>query len=210
MKIVVCIRQGLDGEINPFDACAYEEALRIESAEVTILSMGPSSAKDFLHSLTRLGAKKAILLCDKVFAGADTLATAYALSCAIKTLQPDLVFCGRQTLVGDTAQTGPMLSEMLGFGLITNVMSIDAISDSIECTTRDENKETATLPALITVERINNLRLPRLRSKLSEIEVLTAADIGAEALQLVLYQVLRMKQASANANLSAKICSNLQ
>ncbi len=181
MKIVVCIRQGLDGEINPFDACAYEEALRIESAEVTILSMGPSSAKDFLHSLTRLGAKKAILLCDKVFAGADTLATAYALSCAIKTLQPDLVFCGRQTLVGDTAQTGPMLSEMLGFDLITNVMSIDAISDSILCTTRDENKETATLPALITVERINNLRLPRLRSKLGEIEVLTAADIGAEA-----------------------------
>ena len=62
MKITVCIRQGLDGEINPFDACAYEEALRIEGAEITLLSMGAPSAKDFLHALTRLGAKKAILL----------------------------------------------------------------------------------------------------------------------------------------------------
>ena len=71
MKILVCIRQGLDGEINPFDACAYEEALRVKGAEVTLISMGPISAKDFLLRLTRLGAKKAILLSDKAFAGAD-------------------------------------------------------------------------------------------------------------------------------------------
>ena len=69
MKILVCIRQGLDGEINPFDACAYEEALRIKNAEVTIISMGPLTTKDFLLRLTRLGAKKAILLSDKAFAG---------------------------------------------------------------------------------------------------------------------------------------------
>ena len=72
MKILVCIRQGLDGEINPFDACAYKEALRIKGAEVTLISMGPISVKDFLLRLTRLGAKKAILLSDKSFAGADT------------------------------------------------------------------------------------------------------------------------------------------
>ena len=72
MKILVCIRQGLDGEINPFDACAYEEALKVEGAEVIIISMGPLSAKEFLLRLTRLGAKKAILLSDKAFAGADT------------------------------------------------------------------------------------------------------------------------------------------
>ena len=120
MRIVVCIRQGLDGEINPFDACAYEEALRIPNAEITLLSMGPASVADTLHRLTRLGAAHAILLCDRAFAGADTLATAYTLSVAIKRLAPDLVFCGRQTLVGDTAQTGPMLATLAGLSPITS------------------------------------------------------------------------------------------
>lgn len=180
MKIVVCIRQGLDGEINPFDACAYEAALQLEGSEITLLSMGPVSAKDFMLKLTRLGAQKAILLSDKVFAGADTLATAYALSKAVKKLSPDLVFCGRQTLVGDTAQTGPMLSVLAELELITNVMSIDGITHKITCTTRDEGVKEALLPALITVERINSLRLPKLRSKTSEVEVWSAADIGAE------------------------------
>lgn len=181
MKITVCIRQGLDGEINPFDACAYEEALRIEGAEITLLSMGAPSAKDFLHALTRLGAKKAILLSDRSFAGADTLATAYTLSLALRILSPDLVFCGRQTLVGDTAQTGAMLSVFAACRLITNVMHIDALDESqIVCTTRQEGVCKVTLPALLTIERINTLRLPRLRSKMGDIEVWDAQRIGAD------------------------------
>jgi len=180
MKILVCVRQGLDGEINPFDACAYEEALRIKDAEVIIISMGPLAVKDFFLNLTRLGAKKAILLSDKAFAGADTIATAYTLSLAVKKIKPDLIFCGRQTLVGDTAQTGPMLSEMAETNLITNVMSIDKIDDSITCTTRDTTVETVTLPALLTIERINDLRLPSIFSKIGEVEVWSAEDIGAE------------------------------
>lgn len=180
MKILVCIRQGLDGEINPFDACAYEEALRVSGAEVTILSMGPLSAKDFLLRLTRLGAKKAILLSDKAFAGADTLATAYALSKAAEKIKPDLIFCGRQTLVGDTAQTGPMLSVLFKTDLITNVMSIDEIGESVTCTTRDMGTQTAKIPALLTIERINTLRLPSIMSKLGEIEIWSAEDIAAD------------------------------
>lgn len=180
MKILVCIRQGLDGEINPFDACAYEAALQIKGAEVTVMSMGPQNAKDFLLRLTRLGAKKAILLSDKAFAGADTIATAYTLSLAVKKLSPDLIFCGRQTLVGDTAQTGPMLSVYAETSLITNVMSIDEIGESITCTTRDMGIQTAKLPALITVERINTLRLPSIMSKLGEVEVWSVEDIGAD------------------------------
>lgn len=179
MKIVVCIRQGLDGEISPFDACAYEAALEIKGAEITLLSMGPARVKDFLLKLTRLGAARAVLLSDKAFAGADTLATAYVLSLAIKKLQPDLVFCGRQTLVGDTAQTGPMLSALAEMALITKVMRIDGITDKITCTTRAEGVQEAALPALLTIERINTLRLPRLTSKPGEVEVWSAADIGA-------------------------------
>lgn len=180
MKILVCIRQGLDGEINPFDACAYEEALRVKDADVTIISMGPLTAKDFLLRLTRLGAKKAILLSDKAFAGADTIATAYTLSLAVKKLNPDLIFCGRQTLVGDTAQTGPMLSVYAKTSLITNVMSIDEIGGKVTCTTRDMGTQTASLPALLTIERINNLRLPSILSKMGEVEVWSAEDIGAD------------------------------
>lgn len=180
MKIVVCIRQGLDGQINPFDACALEEALKI-GGEITLLSMGPASVKDFLLSLTRLGAKKAVLLSDKAFAGADTLATAYTLSLAIKKLNPDYVFCGRQTLVGDTSQTGPMLSVYANMGLITNVMGILSVSDTeINCKTRDMGEIKSTAPTLITVERINNLRLPSIRSKMGEVEVWSASDIGAD------------------------------
>ena len=181
MKIVVCIRRGLDGEINPFDACAYEAALRVSGAEVTLLSMGPLGTKDFLLSLTRLGAKEAILLSDAAFAGADTLATAYALSLAIKKIKPDLVFCGRQTLVGDTAQTGAMLSVYLDFSLATSVMSIDSVSDAcLACTTREEGEVKVNLPALLTVERINTLRLPSIMSKVGRVEVWSADDVGAD------------------------------
>ncbi len=180
MKIVVCIRQGLDGEINPFDACAYEEALKI-GGEIILLSMGPLTAKDFLLSLTRLGAKKAILLSDAAFAGADTLATAYALSLAIKKIKPDYIFCGRQTLIGDTAQTGPMLSVYAKANIITNVMGILSIDESeIICNTRDLGEIKANAPALLTIERINNLRLPSIRSKTGEIEVWSARDINAD------------------------------
>ncbi len=180
MKILVCIRQGLDGEINPFDACAYEEALKIKGAEIILISMGPQSAKDFLLSLTRLGAKKAILLSDKAFAGADTLATAYTLSLAVKKINPDLIFCGRQTLVGDTAQTGPMLSILAKTSLITNVMSIDEIGESVTCTTRDDGAQSVDFPALLTIERINNLRLPSLLSKMGEVEIWNAEYLGAD------------------------------
>lgn len=181
MKILVCVRRGLDGELSPFDAAAYEAALRIAGGEVTLLSMGPSSTAEFLHSLTRLGAKRAILLTDPAFAGADTLATAYALSCAVKRIAPDLILCGRQTLVGDTAQTGVMLAQMAGYSLITNVMHIEEITQrQITCATRETKRETAPLPALLTVERIHALRLPSILSRPGEMECWSAADVGAD------------------------------
>lgn len=180
MRIVVCIRQGRDGEINPFDASAYETALQIQGAEITLVSMGPPSVKDFLLRLTRLGAKKAILLTDRAFAGADTLATAYTLSRAIEKLNPNLVLCGRQTLEGDTAQTGPMLSVMAELSLITNVLKIKNIEPNLVCQTRDEGEQIAEYPALITVERKNILRLPSIRSRVGEVEVWAAMDIQAD------------------------------
>ena len=180
MKILVCIRQGADGDISPFDACAYEEALKISGAHVILLSMGPLSVKDFLLRLTRLGANRAILLSDNAFAGADTLATAYTISLAVKRIKPDLIFCGRQTLIGDTAQVGPMLSVFAETSLVTNVMEIKNIGEKITCVTRDEGEQSASIPALLTIERINNLRLPSIASKLGTVEVWSAEDIKAD------------------------------
>ena len=180
MKILVCVRIGLDGEISPFDACAYELALSQEGAEVSLLSMGAEKVKNALSELTRLGGKKAYLLCDNAFAGSDTLATAYALSKAVEIIKPDLIFCGRQTLIGDTGQTPVMLAQKSGYDLVTNVMGITEISDrSLTCRTREEGEKTAQLPALITVERINVLRLPSIRSSLGEVKTLSADDIFA-------------------------------
>ncbi|MBE6595018.1 MAG: hypothetical protein E7644_04395 [Ruminococcaceae bacterium] len=181
MRITVCVRQGLDGEINPFDAAAYEVALRIPDAEVTLLSMGPLGARELLLRLTRLGARRAVLLSDAVFAGADTLATAYTLSVALKKIPTDLLLCGRQTLVGDTGQTGPMLSVLAGLSPVTEVMEIlSCTSEAVCCRTRTEQARSAPLPALLTVERVANLRLPSIRSRVGEVEVWTAADIGAD------------------------------
>ena len=179
MKIVVCVKQTVAGELNPFDACAYEAALQIPQAEVILLSMGPEKSKDLLLNLTRLGAKEAYLLCDRAFAGADTLATAYTLSLAVKRLNPDLVICGRQTVDGDTAQTGPSLSVAAGLSLITNVMEIVKLDGQITCMTRTMGEQTVSYPALITVERINHLRLPSIRSKRGEVIVWNAEDLGA-------------------------------
>lgn len=181
MRVTVCVRQGLDGEINPFDAAAYEVALRIPDAEVTLLSMGPLGVRDFLLRLTRLGARRAVLLSDAAFAGADTLATAYALSMALKKIPTDLLLCGRQTLVGDTGQTGPMLSVLAELAPITEVMEIlSCTPQAVCCRTRTEQTLTAPLPALLTVERVANLRLPSIRSRVGEVEVWSAADIAAD------------------------------
>lgn len=180
MKIVVCIRRGVDGEIGPFDAAAYEAALRIPGAEVILLSMAPLSDRAYLSHLTRLGAKRAVLLSDAAFRGADTLASAYALSLAIEKLSPDLIFCGRQTLVGDTAQLPIMLCRKLGFSLITGVTRILSVEDRISCLTRKEGEKSTSFPALLTLERIFDLRRPRLGSPKKECEIWSAEDVGAD------------------------------
>ena len=122
MKILVCVKV-VKGELNPFDESALECALQL-SNDVTVLSMGPKSSENALKPLTRLGAK-VILISDNCFAGSDTLATSYILSSAIKGMDYDLILCGRQSIDGDTAQVGPMLSEMLGISLITNALKVE-------------------------------------------------------------------------------------
>lgn len=175
-RIAVCVKE-VQGDLNPFDACAVECALRL-SDDVTVVSMGRPSAKDVLLRLTRLGCKT-VLMTDGKFAGADTLATAYALSLMMKKLSPDLILCGRQSIDGDTAQTGPALATLLGIPFAANVMEIHASETGLTVKTRT-GEQTLSFPALLTVERINTLRFPKLTSAIGEVKVVDAAALGAD------------------------------
>ncbi len=177
MKILVCVKV-IKGELNPFDESALECALQL-SDDVTVISMGPQSCAEALKPLTRLGAK-VVLISDSVYAGSDTLATSYILSTAIKQMEYDLIFCGRQSVDGDTAQVGPMLSQKLSIPVITNAMKI-ACKDSIVYADTRAGQEIVNLPALVTVERGYVLRFPSIFSKEGNVEFIDNTKIGCDA-----------------------------
>ncbi|WP_255663103.1 electron transfer flavoprotein subunit beta/FixA family protein [Komagataeibacter sp. FNDCR2] len=127
------MRQGVPTIINPYDLFGLEQALRLRDrfgGEVTVMTMGPPMAVDSLRKALTYGADRAVLLTDRVFAGSDTLATSYALSNLILKAgetwgAPDIVFCGKQTIDGDTAQVGPGIARRLGLSQLTYVSGID-------------------------------------------------------------------------------------
>ena len=169
-KTGTLIRDGVPSIINPEDKNAIEEALRIkenqDGVDITVLSMGPPQAENALREALAMGADRAILVSDRAFAGADTLATSYMLSRAIKKIKKyDLMLCGRQAIDGDTAQVGPQLAEALDLpqatyaeeiniqGNVVTVMSnFDSVVRIIEMKT----------PALITVS--NRINRPRFKT----------------------------------------------
>lgn len=124
-------RAALPAVFNPEDLNALEEALRLKErhdARVSVVTMGPPAAAQVLRESLYRGADEVVLLTDKAFAGADTLATSYALSLAVRKLGgADLVLCGRQAIDGDTAQVGPQTAEKLGLPQITCVSRIDGL-----------------------------------------------------------------------------------
>ena len=116
-------RAALPAIFNPEDLNALEQALRIkdkiEGTTVHILTMGPGRAAEIIREAMYRGADGGYLLSDRAFAGSDTLATSYALACALRNLQTDLPICGRQAIDGDTAQVGPQVAEKLGLPQVT-------------------------------------------------------------------------------------------
>ena len=160
-------RSKLPAVLNTEDRSAIELALQVRDrfgGRVTAVSMGPPRASDVLRECLYMGADAACLVSDRKFAGADTLATSYVLSKAVKKLAPfDLVFAGRQAIDGDTAQVGPQTAEKLGLSQITYTEAIVEISDGQITAKRriDGGYEVlrARLPALLTV--IKDAAAPR-------------------------------------------------
>jgi electron transfer flavoprotein beta subunit len=153
-------RAALPAIFNPEDLNALEQALgikeRFPASTITLLTMGPGRAADILREGLFRGADDGVLLTDRAFAGADTLATSYALSMAIREIgQFDLIIAGRQAIDGDTAQVGPQVAEKLGIPQVTYAESIEEISkEGITVKRRLDNGVEiveAPLPLLVTV-----------------------------------------------------------
>ena len=187
------IRQGVPSIVNPFDKNALEAGLQLREkhgGKVTVISMGPPQAKDALKECLAMGADAAILISDRAFGGADTLATSYTLAEAIRKLgQVDVIICGKQAIDGDTAQVGPEIAEHLGIAQLTYVakMSIDGAAISAEREHEDGYQiMEAQLPVLLSVIKSAEYepRFPSVRGTMkanrAEIPVWTAADLQAD------------------------------
>jgi electron transfer flavoprotein beta subunit len=127
-------RAALAAIFNPEDLNALEQALRLKDqfpgSKVTILTMGPGRAAEVIREGLYRGADGGYLLTDRAFAGADTLATSYALACAIRKIKDyDLIIAGRQAIDGDTAQVGPQIAEKLSLPQITYVEEVISLID---------------------------------------------------------------------------------
>ncbi|NMA69768.1 MAG: electron transfer flavoprotein subunit beta/FixA family protein [Desulfitobacterium sp.] len=194
------MREGVPSIINPYDAHALEEAIRLKEkvgGKVTIVTMGPPQAKEALRKAMSFGADRAVLISGREFAGSDSLATAYILTQAIlkinETEPVDLVLCGKEAIDGDTAQTGPGIATRLGFPQLTYVIKVVELNeDSITVHRKLETGREvvqAKLPALLTVEKeLNEIRyasLPNVMKAASyEPEIVDAKTIEFDPSQM--------------------------
>lgn len=187
------IRDSSKSVTNPFDVTAAEAAVRIREklgGTVTAVSMGIPATERLLRDEIARGVDRAVLLTDRAFAGADTLATSYTLASAIRFLGgADLILCGKMATDGDTAQIGPELAVQLGLPCVCDVTElIDVTEEAVVCERNtDSGKETVkiTLPAVITAAK--SLVVPRMpsvagirRSCQEDVLLLDAAALGAD------------------------------
>lgn len=152
-------RAALPAIFNPEDMNALEQALRIKDrhpeAEILLLTMGPGRAADIIREGVFRGADGGVLLTDRKFAGSDTLATSYALSQAVRKMNPDLIVAGRQAIDGDTAQVGPQVAEKLQLPQITYAEEVLGVENGRITVRRRLERGvevvSSPLPAVITV-----------------------------------------------------------
>ena len=174
------IREGVPFIVNPFDSPALEEALKLKDEygfRVVAISMGPPNTEVTLKKALALGADDAVLLSDRAFGGADTLATSKVLAEAILKISEEdevaVVLCGRQSIDGDTAQVGPGIATRLGFTpltLVDQIQELDLAAKKVRVRRKLEGRHEIVetpLPTLITVVReINQPRYPTVPMRL--------------------------------------------
>lgn len=213
MKIIVCIKQvpdtnevkldpvkntlirdGVPSIINPEDKHALEAGLRLKEeygGTVTVITMGPPQAEVALREALAMGADEAILVSDRAFAGADTLATSFTLSEAIRKIGKfDIILCGRQAIDGDTAQVGSQIAEHLDIPQVTYVTEIKIEGQKVIAHRKLEDGHEVIethLPVVLTaIKELNEVRYPSIGGIFSayrekEVQLWTADSIGITA-----------------------------
>lgn len=186
------IRAGVPTILNPLDANALSAAIAVKEqygAEITLITMGPPMAEEVLRECLAVGADKAILVTDRAFGNADTLATSYSIVSAANCVDKyDLIFCGKETVDGATGQMGSQLAERFDAAQITSASLIKSVDVEAKTLVAERELETGietlevTMPCLFTMEkthypaRIPNLK-GKMRAKKAEIMTITANDI---------------------------------
>lgn len=186
-------RAALPAIFNPEDLNALEQALAVRDAHggtVTLITMGLPSASEVLREGLYRGSDRAILITDRRAAASDTLATSYILSCAVGKLAPDIVFCGRQAIDGDTAQVGPQLAEKLGMTQITYLEELISLEDKTIRVRRNVGNGyevvQAELPVLLTVmDTANQPRPPAAKKMMKFKKALSRAEVQGRAEHLL-------------------------
>lgn len=185
-------RAGIPTIINPVDKNAVEAALQLREkhgGKVTVITMAPPNAEESLRELLAMGADEAVLLTDRAFAGADTLATSYALSAGLQKVGPfDLIFTGTETADGATSQVPAQLAEWLDVAHLWNVQEFELEGNTLNVKMGIENgyiSYSVQMPALLAVKRsINKPRYTSvmgvMKAKKKPLMVFTAADLDVE------------------------------
>ena len=185
-------RAALPAIFNPEDLNALEQALRlkdtIEGTTVHVLTMGPGRAAEIIREAMYRGADGGYLLSDRAFAGSDTLATSYALSCALRNLEYDLIVCGRQAIDGDTAQVGPQIAEKLDLPQVTYVEEFHIDDNLKDITVKRQLEDGYELiaiktPCMLTaIKELNEPRYMNMKGIFGEkdIKIWNAKDIEVD------------------------------
>lgn len=188
------IRDGVEAELNPLDLHAVEAAVRIKesraegSTEITAFTMGPANAKKSIAYAIAMGCDKGVLISDRKFGGADTLATARTLAAVLEKFGPfDLMFSGERATDGETGQVGPATAQFLNMPILSYVSGIESLSNEKIRATRavEGGHETLELPLPACVIPVKEMNLPRLctldgkiRAKHTEIPLVTAEELN--------------------------------
>jgi electron transfer flavoprotein beta subunit len=210
MKIVVCVKQipegnsridpetkrldrGGEGALNPFDANAVEEAIRLrdgaDGGEVAVVSMGPPKVQDALRKALAMGADRAVLVSDDGAAGSDLVATSRLLAAALEREEPDLVLFGQQASDADGAVLWAAVAELLRRPVVSQAMELSVEGGSVRAKRQTEfgyDTLEAPLPAVVAVsDAINEPRYPSLKgimgAKKKPQDVVSLADLGVDA-----------------------------
>lgn len=187
------IREGVASILNPFCEYALDHAVRLKAVRpdirITAVSMGPPQARSALMRALELGADRAVLVCDRKFAGADTWATALTLSEAIRLSVPDfhLIFVGKQATDGDTAQVGPEMAEILHLGQISYATDCEITGTNNKIRVKRETESgyqilETRLPALVSFSKGEEIRRAPsfsdiLLSRQKPVDIITAGDL---------------------------------